>query len=123
MGAPDPLRVRLRHRLVSPPNPNGAEVSRSMSKFWEYRLSVAAALSLRAGAMLLDRVPFPADHALLLLVYSQKPWLYYAIRAAYLGMAFTTPFFLCSMCMSVGYIFFQSNEPGESAEPLPPYPE
>src|SRR5437764_7737389 len=93
-----------------------------MSKLFEWRISVSAVLALGLGISLIRRFPFPEAHTLFILIHWQKPWLFHAIRLAYLGMSFSTPFFLCSVISSLTYIFIRPTDPDVSADSLPPYP-
>lgn len=92
-----------------------------MSKLFEWRISASAILALGIGTFLMHRMPFPEAHPLLILIHGQKPWLFHAIRLAYLGMSFSTPFFLCSVLISLTYIFIRPAE-SDAPDSLPEYP-
>src|SRR5665213_1779227 len=87
------------------------------------RIVVAAALSTLAGSVAISRIPFPEENALLRLVLLEKPYLFYGIKYAYLGMLFSTPYILFSVLLSLAYIFVIRQGPRTVFAKLPPYPE
>ncbi|PWT96952.1 MAG: hypothetical protein C5B51_32340 [Terriglobia bacterium] len=82
-----------------------------------------AGLAVVAGWTFLSRWPFPADQALLQLVLWHKPYLFHAVKCAYVALCFTTPYIAVSVITSLAYIFLV--RPGRPAGlvPLPPCPE
>jgi hypothetical protein len=89
----------------------------------ENRNITGAALALGAGIMGLHWLPFPDGNALLQLVLLEKPYLFYGIKYAYLGMLFSTPCIVSSVLLSLAYIFVIRQEPLTALAKLPPYPE
>ena len=94
-----------------------------MRRLVENRSVTSAALGLGAGVMSVHRLPFPDENALLQLVLFQKPYLFYGIKYAYLGMLFSTPYILFSVLLSLTYIFVVRQRPRRALAKLPPYPE
>ncbi len=79
------------------------------------RSVTSAALSLAAGVIAMERMPFPDQNALLQLVLLEKPYLFYAIKYAYLGMLFSTPYICLSVLLSLAYIFVVRADPTRRA--------
>ena len=71
----------------------------------ENRAILIAILAAGAGVVALRRLPFPEENALLELVFLQDPFLFRAIKAAYVTMLFTTPYIFFSLLGSLVYIF------------------
>ena len=89
----------------------------------ETRLLLSIMLSSFTGLLLLRRLPFPEENAVLQLILLHKPLIFTAVKYLYLTMLFTTPFIGCSMSFSLLYIFFVHQERRYAMNPLPPYPE
>src|SRR5262245_54636695 len=84
---------------------------------------VRLALAMPVGVALYLRMPFDDRNDLLQLVLLQKPYLFYALKYAYLGMLFATPYIAASLLFSVLYIFLPRDRRAEIGGKLPPYPE
>ena len=67
------------------------------------------------------RYPFPQDNDVLELVHLVKPEIYQAIRWTYFTLWFSTPWLVCSIALSLVYIFVAKHEKGAQGD-LPPYP-
>jgi hypothetical protein len=89
----------------------------------ENRIIVTAILAAAAGITALHRLPFPAENALLQLLFLEKPFLYHSGRMTYVAMLFTTPYILFSLLGSMIYIFFVRPSKESSLPRLPPYPD
>jgi len=94
-----------------------------MRRMVENRNVTSAALALGAGIISLHRLPFPDANVLLRFVLLEKPYLFYGIKYAYLGMLFSTPYILFSVLLSLAYIFVIRQRPRTALAKLPPYPE
>ena len=106
---------------VKPGTLGGGETQ--MRRLVEDRSVTSAALALGAGIIGLHRLPFPDENALLQLVLLKKPYLFYGIKYAYLGMLFSTPCILFSVLLSLAYIFVIRQGPRTVLAKLPLYPE
>jgi len=84
---------------------------------------IAMCLAAGAGSWAVSRWPFPADNALLQLVFWERPWLWHAIKYAYLAMCFTTPYIALSVLASLVYIFVVRLERPRGLARLPLYPD
>jgi hypothetical protein len=82
-----------------------------------------AGLTAATGYTVLSRWPFPADHALLQLVFWHRPYLFYALKYVYVAMCFTTPYIALSVMASLAYIFVVRWEGPSGLAQLPPYPD
>src|SRR5215469_7216013 len=89
----------------------------------ETRILLSIMLSSVAGLLLMRRLPFSEENAVLQLILIHKPLIFTAIKYLYLAMLFTTPFIACSMGFSLLYIFFIRQERRYPMNPLPTYPE
>jgi hypothetical protein len=67
--------------------------------------------------------PFPETNSLLELILLRKPFLFYAIKFAYVTMLFSTPFIAFSTTLSLFYIFFAHRQKRTGEIRLPRYPE
>jgi hypothetical protein len=85
--------------------------------------AVRFALAMTVGVALYLRMPFEDQNDLLQLVLLQKPYLFYAMKYAYVGMLFATPYIVASMLVSILYIFLPRERRDEIGGKLPPYPE
>ena len=94
-----------------------------MRRFIDNRNLVSAVLSAAVGMMAFYRMPFQSGHALLQLVLLQKPYLYHAIKYAYLAMLFSTPYIAFSVLFSLAYIFAVRQERLTGLAKLAPYPD
>lgn len=94
-----------------------------MKRLIEERHWTSAALAAITGTIALSYWPFPIENALLRLVLLQKPYLYFAIKDAYVAMLFTTPYIALSMLASLVYIFFVSQDQTVGLTKLPIYPD
>src|SRR6266849_2298352 len=81
------------------------------------------ALTALVGAVLLYRMPFPEENALLQLVLFEKPQVFYGIKWTYLALLFATPYVGLSLVSSLAYIFIVRKAPASIGGKLPPYPE
>jgi hypothetical protein len=81
------------------------------------------ALAMPVGLALYLRLPFDDRNDLLQLVLLQKPYLFYAMKYAYVAMLFATPYIAASLLFSVLYIFLPRERRTEIGGKLPPYPE
>src|SRR5207302_1617085 len=61
-------------------------------------------------------------NSLLQLVLLQRPFLFYAIKWAYITMLFSTPYIGFSLACSLAYIFVVRHEASSPCGKLPPYP-
>ena len=86
------------------------------------RTVLAAAASAVLGAVLLRLCPFPGDAAPLAIIHWHTPWLYRALAATYVTVAFTSPFILLSSVGALAYVFVVRLEPRRRAGRLPAYP-
>ena len=86
------------------------------------RSILCALLALATGYLALRRWPFPEDHGLLQIVFLHKPFVFIAIKWAYLTMLFTTPFAAFSVASSLAYIFLVDSHQPLALAKLPPYP-
>src|SRR5215471_3056465 len=86
------------------------------------RNQLIAILSIGAGLLARSRWPFPGDHPLLQLLLVERPYLFQALKAAYTGMLFTTPFIALSMTASFIYIFAVRQGKPTGLAKLPSYP-
>jgi len=93
-----------------------------VKRFIDNRSLVSAALSAAAGLSAFYRMPLPDQDPLLQLVFLEKPYLYYAIKYAYIAMLFSTPYFAFSVVFSLAYIFVAGRQTPMSPAPLAPYP-
>src|SRR2546422_250813 len=80
-------------------------------------------LSIPVGVVGLLSWRFPEENSLLQLVLLRKPFLFYAIKYAYVTMLFSTPFIAFSTLLSLLYIFFARREKPTGEIRLPNYPE
>ena len=86
------------------------------------RMPISFALSCITGYVLLHRWPFPADGAMLQLIFLHKPWLFESIRWSYTAMLFSTPLIGFSSLFALLYIFAVKGEAALVRNPLPAYP-
>ena len=70
----------------------------------ESRHFLSALLSTLLGALLLYRAPFPDQNNLLQLLWLERPYLFSAIKWAYIAMLFSTPYVGFSLVFSLAYI-------------------
>ena len=84
---------------------------------------VSAGLSASVGLALLYRLPFADENGLLQMVLLQKPYIFLAIKYAYLAMVFTTPYIVLSVIGSLVYIFIVRDDKTIGFAKLPPYPD
>jgi hypothetical protein len=87
-----------------------------------HRAVVSLTASAVAGAIGLQAYPFPGQHPILGLIRLEAPTVYASFAYTYAALWFTTPFFLSSMVLSLGYIFVTSRAQTPAVQPLPPYP-
>ncbi|MCX6592330.1 MAG: TraM recognition domain-containing protein [Acidobacteria bacterium] len=88
----------------------------------EHRITLSFAGSACCGLLLLQRIPFPEDNALLTLVGAHQPALVTAIRWGYVAMLFSSPFLCCSAVFSLLYIFVVQQRERRALRSLPTYP-
>jgi hypothetical protein len=86
----------------------------------ENRATICIALAASAGCVLLVQYPFPGENAILHLIEAEKPAIYGAVKAAYIGMLFTTPYFGFALVFSVAYIFVLGQDRKLTTQKLPP---
>lgn len=94
-----------------------------MKRIGKHRHILSGALALGAGTLLLFRMPFPHEHALLQLVHLENPPVFHAIHYAYLTMLYTTPFLAMSVFFSLVFIFLVRFEKPSGFAQLPRYLE
>jgi len=87
------------------------------------RAVLSFALSCVSGYALLRRYPFPAEDGILQMILFAKPWLFDAIRWAYMAMLFSTPLIAFSILFALIYIFAVRSNPALVRNPLPLYPD
>jgi len=88
----------------------------------ENRSFISFLLASGTGVALFFRVPFPASDPVLLLVRTQCPGIFAAFQWAYTIMLFTTPYALCSLLLSLAYIFALKQGDRRTLAKLPPFP-
>src|SRR5215469_445160 len=89
----------------------------------EERNWLCAILAVGTGILIINRWPFPAENALLQLVWAERPFLFTAIKDSYLAMCFTTPYICFSMAASLLFIFRSRREVSTELAKLPVYPD
>jgi hypothetical protein len=87
------------------------------------RSVTSAALSVATGLAALRMLPFPEENGLIQLVWFNRPALFYAAKYAYMVMLFSTPYVVCSVVLSLAYIFVVKHGRSSGLSELPPYPE
>ena len=87
-----------------------------------HRSVLSFALSCSSGLILFRRCPFPADDAILQMILYQQPWLFDAIRWAYIAMLFSTPLIGFSIGFALLFIFAVKTDETLVRNPLPLYP-
>jgi len=92
-------------------------------RFIDNRNLVSALLAAAVGLCAFYRMPFQDEDALLQLVLLQRPYLYYAIKYAYIAMLFTTPYVAFSVVFSLAYIFAAGRGTPMDLIRLAPYPD
>src|SRR5437870_8866647 len=91
--------------------PGSAEEQvREMSRVIQSRTWWSLFLSIPVGLAGMLSWRFPEENSLLQLVLLRKPFLFYAIKYAYVTMLFSTPFIAFSTLLSLLYIFFARRE-------------
>src|SRR5262249_14202383 len=66
---------------------------------------------------------FPEHNGMLELVWLQRPVLFYAVKYGYLAMLFSTPYIICSVFLSLAYIFVVRQGRSTALAKIHPYPE
>ena len=94
-----------------------------MTLLVDQRNWLSAVLATGVGFWTVAHWPFPAENPLLQIVLFERPWLWTAVKYAYLAMCFTTPYIGFSIVASLTYIFFFRPEARAGAAVLPPYPD
>jgi hypothetical protein len=94
-----------------------------MRTWVESRQFLSVFLSALVGTALFYRMPFPDENNLLQLVLLAKPYLFLAIKWAYIAMLFSTPYIGFSLVLSLAYIFVVRQEAATAAGKLPLYPD
>jgi hypothetical protein len=89
----------------------------------ENRAILTTFLAAAVGVIALRRLPFPEENALLELVLFHDPFLFRAIKAAYVAMLFTTPYIFFSLVGSLVYIFLVRPTKDRVLPRLPAYPD
>jgi hypothetical protein len=80
-------------------------------------------VSAVVGVAVFYRLPFPEEDALLQLVRLEKPFLFFGLKFTYFAVAFSTPYVLCSIALSLAYIFLVRPSKNVGLMKLPPYPD
>jgi hypothetical protein len=80
-------------------------------------------VSAVVGVAVFYRLPFPEEDALLQLVRLEKPFLFFGLKFTYLAVAFSTPYVLCSIALSLAYIFLARPSKKVGLMKLPRYPD
>jgi hypothetical protein len=88
-----------------------------------YRNFINVALAAAVGSLALHRMPFPGANPLLQLVFLHEPYVFQAMKDAYLVMLFTTPWIALSVAGSLAYIFVLRQEKSTDLAQLPVYPD
>ncbi len=86
------------------------------------RQPLCLTVGLASGLVSLWRLPFPDGHPLLQLLFLERPALFYAGRATYIAMLFTTPYIACSVVASLAYIFLARPSSAAIVSRLPVFP-
>ncbi len=94
-----------------------------MRAWIENRHWIAGLMSIALGRWFQLRAPFPGQDPLLQVVLWHKPALYAAVKYAYVGMSYMTPYVLLSMTGSLLYIFVIRWQRPTRAASLPSYPD
>jgi hypothetical protein len=89
----------------------------------ENRAILTTLMAATAGVIALRRLPFPGENALLEIVLFHNPFLFGAIKAAYIAMLFTTPYIFFSLLGSLVYIFLVRPTKNGVLPCLPAYPD
>jgi hypothetical protein len=93
-----------------------------MRHLLEHRRIVSALCATVIGIAVHNRIPWPADDAVLTLVRLERPWLSRGLYATYTALLFTTPYLACSVACSLAYIFILRQRPLPTHTRLLPYP-